>query len=84
MNSTKALKSLRGKKLKTQQEIADKIGVSRQVYNYYENETTKCELNVIFKILHCLEATDSEFDEFFNGLKQDFLSCDTEQKEKET
>lgn len=82
MNSTKALKSLRGKKLKTQQEIADKIGVSRQVYNYYENETTKCELNVIFKILRCLEATDSEFDEFFNGLKQDFLSYN--EKEKET
>ena len=30
MNSTMALKSLRGKKLKTQQEIADKMGISRQ------------------------------------------------------
>lgn len=65
MNSTKALKSLRGKKLKTQQEIADKIEISRQVYNYYENETTKCELNIIFRILNSLEATDAEFDEFF-------------------
>lgn len=75
MNSTKALKSLRGKKLKTQQEIADKMGISRQVYNYYENETTKCELNIIFRILNSLEATDAEFDEFFIALKQDYLSC---------
>lgn len=75
MNSTKALKSLRGKKLKTQQEIANKMGVSRQVYNYYENEATKCELNIIFKILNCLDATDEEFDEFFIALKQDYLSC---------
>lgn len=82
MNSTKALKSLRGKKLKTQQEIANKIGISRQVYNYYENEATKCELNIIFKILNCLEATDEEFDEFFIALKQDYLSYKNE-KEKE-
>lgn len=82
MNSTKALKSLRGKKLKTQQEIANKIGISRQVYNYYENEATKCELNIIFKILNCLEATDEEFDEFFIALKQDYLSYKNK-KEKE-
>ena len=74
MNSTNALKSLRGKKLKTQQEIADKLGVSRQVYNGYENEILKCDLNLIIKILNILEATDQEIDEFFIGLKQDFLS----------
>ena len=49
MNSTKALKSLRGKKMKTQQEIADIIGVSRQIYNSYENDPSKCELDLIFK-----------------------------------
>ena len=81
MNSTKALKSLRGKKLKTQQEIANKIGISRQVYNYYENEATKCELNIIFKILNCLEATDEEFDEFFIALKQDYLSQKIDEEE---
>ncbi len=74
MNSTNALKSLRGKKLKTQQEIADRLGVSRQIYNSYENDTLKCELNLIIKILNVLEATDQEIDEFLNGLKQDFLS----------
>ena len=74
MNSTNALKSLRGKKLKTQREIADKLGVSRQVYNGYENEVLKCDLNLIIKILNILEATEQEIDEFFIGLKQDFLS----------
>lgn len=84
MSSTnKALKSLRGKKLKTQQEIANKMGISRQVYNYYENEATKCELNIIFKILNCLDATDEEFDEFFIALKQDYLSCKNQSKEKQ-
>ena len=81
MNSTKALKSLRGKKMKTQQEVADILGVSRQVYNSYENDTSKCELNLIFKILNSLEATDLEFDEFLCGLKQDYLSCKKEKEE---
>ncbi len=74
MNSTKALKSLRGKKMKTQQEVADKLGMSRQIYNSYENDTSKCELDLIFKILNSLEATDQEFDDFLNGLKQDYMS----------
>lgn len=74
MDTTNVLKSLRGKKLKTQQEIADKLGVSRQIYNGYENDILKCNLNLIVKILNTLEATDQEVEEFFNGLKQDFLS----------
>ena len=74
MNSTKALKSLRGKKMKTQQEVADLLGVSRQVYNSYENDTTKCELDLISKILNVLDANDLEIDDFLNGLKQDFMS----------
>ena len=74
MSSTKALKSLRGKKMKTQQEVADMLGISRQVYNSYENDTSKCELDLLFKILYSLEATDQEFDEFLNGLKQDYMS----------
>ena len=74
MSSTKALKSLRGKKMKTQQEVADMLGISRQVYNSYENDTSKCELDLLFKILYSLEATDQEFDEFLNGLNQDYMS----------
>lgn len=81
MNSTKALKSLRGKKMKTQQEIADIIGVSRQIYNSYENDPSKCELDLIFKILNSLEVTDQEFDDFLNGLKQDYLSYLKEKEE---
>jgi DNA-binding XRE family transcriptional regulator len=74
MNSTKALKSLRGKKMKTQQEVADSLGISRQIYNSYENDTIKCELDLIFKILDSLDATDLEVDEFLCGLKQDYMS----------
>jgi len=83
MNSTKALKSLRGKKLMTQQEIADKIGVSRQVYNSYENDTSKCDLDLLFKILNSLEASDLEIDEFLHGLKQDFMSYNNNELGKE-
>lgn len=80
MNSTKALKSLRGKKMKTQQEVADLLGVSRQIYNSYENDTTKCELDLIFKILNVLDATDLEIDDFLNGIKQDFMSYESLEK----
>lgn len=84
MNSTKALKSLRGKKMKTQQEVADLLGVSRQVYNSYENDTTKCELDLISKILNVLDANDLEIDDFLNGLKQDFMSYkNSENRKKE-
>lgn len=83
MNSTKALKSLRGKKLMTQQEIADKIGISRQIYNSYENDTSKCDLDLLFKILNSLDASDSEIDEFLCGLKQDFMSYDSKLEKEE-
>ena len=76
MKSMESLKSLRGKKLKTQREIADKIGVSRQMYNTYENDISKCELDTIFKIMNALDATEQEFDEFLFSLKQDFMSCE--------
>lgn len=83
MNLTKALKSLRGKKMRTQQEIADRMGISRQIYNGYENDTSKCELDTIFRILNCLEASDSEIEEFFSALKQDYLSRLTLEEKEE-
>lgn len=81
MNLTKTLKSLRGKKLKTQQEVADKMGVSRQIYNSYENDVLKCELDTIFKIFDSLKIDDNEIEEFFLALKQDYLSCKDKDKE---
>lgn len=82
MNSTRALKSLRGKKLKSQQDIANKMGITRQSYNAYENDTSKCELDVLFEILNILEATDQEIDEFLFSLKQDYLSYNLKPKKE--
>ena len=69
-----ALKRLRGKKLLTQQELADRIGVARQTYTLWENNTINCDLDTIFKVLKTLEATDLEIEEFFCELKQDYMS----------
>lgn len=69
-----ALKKLRAKKLITQQELANRIGITRQNYNIWENNTLKCDLGTIFKLLKLLEATDTEIEEFFCELKQDYMS----------
>ena len=46
-----ALKRLRGKKLKTQQDLAEKLNVSRQTYNTYENNLSVLSLDQIQEIL---------------------------------
>lgn len=74
MNTSLSIKSLRCKKLKTQQEVADKIGVIRQTYNGYENNILNCDLDVVLKILEALECTKSEVKEFLFAVEQDILS----------
>lgn len=69
-----ALKRLRGKKLKTQQEIAQLLKVTRQTYNTYENNLSVLSLEQIQDILVALEATDKEIKEFFCEIQQDILS----------
>ena len=69
-----ALKRLRGKKLKTQQDIDEKINVSRQTYNTYENNLSVLSLDQIQEILIALEANDEEIKEFFYEIQQDILS----------
>ena len=78
---TPNLTVLRTKAEISQEELANLIGVSRQIYNSYENDPSKCELDLIFKILNSLEVTDQEFDDFLNGLKQDYLSYLKEKEE---
>lgn len=68
------LKSLRGKKLMTQQEVADKMGISRQTYNNYETDIFNITLNKIFEILQALDATPEEMSVFFYELQQDKMS----------
>ena len=74
MYSTEALKSFRGKRLKTQDDISNILNVSRQMYCMYENNPLQCELDLIFKILNSLNVDDTEIEFFLNAIKQDYLS----------
>ena len=74
MNTTLSIKSLRGKKLKSQQEIADIVGISRQTYNVYETNILKCDLDTVLKILDALNCTKTELKDFLFALEQDALS----------
>jgi len=74
MHSSNILKGFRGKRLLTQDNIAKKLGISRQIYNVYENDLTHCELDLIMKILSNLEINEIELMEFLNALKQDYMS----------
>lgn len=74
MNASNSLKSLRGKKLLTQEAVALKLNVSRQTYNNYELDPLKLSLDNMIAILTALDATPEEREEFFNALKQDIMS----------
>lgn len=74
MKTSISIKSLRCKKLKTQQEIADKMGVSRQTYNGYESNVMNCDLDLVLRILDALDCNKTEYKEFLYALEQDGLS----------
>ncbi len=74
MKSIKIIKSFRGKQLLTQDDVANKLGMSRQMYNLCENDLLHCQLELILKILNVLKVNEEEAYEFFNALKQDYLS----------
>ncbi len=79
MHSSNILKGFRGKRLLTQDNLAKRLGISRQIYNGYENDLTHCELDLIMRILSNLKISDSELSEFLNALKQDYLSYNAQQ-----
>lgn len=74
MNASNVIKSYRGKLLLTQDEIADRMGVSRQMYNSYENDPLHCSLETILKLLSSLGVNEQQIEEFLIALKQDYLS----------
>ena len=74
MNSTRALKSLRCKNLLTQQDVAKLLNVSRQTYNMWEQSILSIDIDTCLSILKVLNASETEIDEFFNALKQDYMS----------
>lgn len=74
MDSTKIIKGLRGKQLLSQENIAEKLGISRQTYNNLENDILHSDFTLIFKLLKILNASEHDVDEFFIALKQDYMS----------
>ncbi len=74
MNTSLTIKSLRCKKLKTQQQVAEAINVGRQTYNAYENNILKCDINTVLTILEALNCNKREIKEFLYALEQDTMS----------
>ena len=74
MHSTSIIKSIRAKKSLSQENVANMMGISRQTYNSLENDFLNNDFSLMFKLLKLLELNESETDEFFNALKQDYLS----------
>ncbi|MBQ4263090.1 MAG: helix-turn-helix domain-containing protein [Bacilli bacterium] len=74
MNSTSLIKGFRGKKLYSQEKVAELLGISRQSYNALENDLLHNDFTLVFKLLHVLDLSAIDIDEFFNALKQDYMS----------
>ena len=74
MNSSDMLKRFRGKSLLTQKEVANKLGISRQLYNTYENNILKCQLDTLFKIFRVLNVSEEDIRKFLFAFQQDYLS----------
>ena len=74
MKSTSIIKGLRAKNNLSQEQLAQKLEMSRQNYNLLENNLISTELDIVFKILKELNVNDVELAEFFNALQQDYMS----------
>lgn len=74
MNSTNVIKGFRGKKLLSQENVAELLGITRQTYNSLENDLLHNDFALVFKLLRVLKVSDQEANEFFNALKQDYVS----------
>lgn len=74
MNSTNVIKGFRGKKLLSQENVAELLGITRQTYNSLENDLLHNDFTLIFKLLEVLNISEQEVNEFFNALKQDYVS----------
>lgn len=74
MNSSDMLKRFRGKSLLTQKEVANELGISRQLYNTYENNILKCQLDTLLKIFKVLNVSEEDMKSFSFALQQDYIS----------
>lgn len=78
MSPRELLKSYRGKRLKSQEDVAKVLNVTRQTYTVWENNPLEVETNLLFDILKAIDVDEQEAHDFFNALEQDFLSCEKE------
>jgi len=74
MNSTNVIKGFRGKKLLSQEKVAEMLGIARQTYNNLENDLLHNDFTLVFKLLRILEVSEANIDEFLIALKQDYVS----------
>lgn len=80
MNSTNVIKGFRGKKLLSQENVASLLGITRQTYNSLENDLLNNDFTLVFKLLEVLNISEQEVNEFFNALKQDYMSYKSSKK----
>lgn len=81
MESVNELKGLRAKRNLSQDQVASMLKISRQTYNNLENDLLNSDFTLVFKLLNKLNITENETNEFFNALKQDYLSYEERKKE---
>lgn len=74
MKSTSVIKGLRGKRILSQKNVADMLGITRQTYNSLENDLLNNDFLLVFKLLEVLKLNTLEVNEFFDALKQDYMS----------
>lgn len=82
METSKTLKGFRAKNLLSQEDLAVKLGVSRQTYNTYENNPLSCDLESLMKIFDTLNIKEVEFKEFLYALEQDYKSYSKKEMEE--
>lgn len=69
-----ALKSLRCKKLLTQEDVSNSLNISRQTYSNWENKVDSLSLEQIFNLFKVFNASELEIKEFFDAIQQDNMS----------
>ena len=74
MKTTDIIKSFRTKRGLKQEDVANMLKISRQTYNSLENDLLNNDCMLLFKLLEIFELSDNEINEFFDVLKQDYLS----------
>ena len=82
MKSTSVIKGLRGKRILSQKNVADMLGITRQTYNSLENDLLNNDFLLVFKLLEVLKLNTLEVNEFFDALKQDYLSYGVEENKE--